>query len=39
MNSPQKPLVSIVMAAYNEEAHIADAIRSALAQTFGDCGQ
>ncbi|CAJ2377590.1 MAG: glycosyltransferase [Gammaproteobacteria bacterium] len=36
MNSPQKPLVSIVMAAYNEEAHIADAIRSALAQTFGD---
>ena len=36
MNSPQKPLVSIVMAAYNEAAHIGGAIRSALAQTFGD---
>ncbi|MDA8010514.1 MAG: glycosyltransferase, partial [Alphaproteobacteria bacterium] len=36
MNSPQKPPVSVVMAAYNEEAHIIAAIRSVLAQTFGD---
>ena len=32
----KKPPVSVVMAAHNEEAHIAEAIDSVLAQTFGD---